>query len=261
MALMAPVENGKIVETQSQNSLKNTSSNKSNGMDKEAFLQLLVAQMQYQDPLEPTSNTEYIAQYAQFSQVEQLQNVAKGMELMRASSLVGQEVYIKTTDAKGNSTFKYGRVDYIVYENDKAYLSIEDNLYSMDDLYNVVDKDYKAAYDKAVDFVKKMNKLPGVNGIDMTDAAKIDELEEIYNNMTDYEKTFIAKDIVKDLEQYIERLKEVRAAAEEWEKNNAGETEGPEGTEGSEGAEGVEGTEGTEGSGEGSENSGAGGTE
>lgn len=56
MALMAPVEDGKIVTTESQNSLKkNNATGMQSGMDKDAFLQLLVAQMQYQDPLEPTS--------------------------------------------------------------------------------------------------------------------------------------------------------------------------------------------------------------
>ena len=96
MALVAPVENGKIVETASQTSVSKAAKS-SSGMDKEAFLQLLVAQMKYQDPLEPTSNTEYIAQYAQFSQVEQMQNMSNSMDLQRASSLVGKEVYIKTT--------------------------------------------------------------------------------------------------------------------------------------------------------------------
>ena len=95
MALVAPVENGKIVETASQTSVSKAAKS-SSGMDKEAFLQLLVAQMKYQDPLEPTSNTEYIAQYAQFSQVEQMQNMSNSMDLQRASSLVGKEVYIKT---------------------------------------------------------------------------------------------------------------------------------------------------------------------
>ena len=66
MSLIAPVEDGKIVETQSQSSLDKAKKNSSsNGMDKDAFLQLLVAQMRYQDPLEPTSNTEFISQYAQ----------------------------------------------------------------------------------------------------------------------------------------------------------------------------------------------------
>ena len=103
MALVAPVENGKIVETTSQSSLKNQSTSSSSGMDKDTFLQLLVAQMKYQDPLEPTSNTEYVAQYAQFSQVEQMQNMASSTDLARASALVGEEVYIKTTTSTGET--------------------------------------------------------------------------------------------------------------------------------------------------------------
>ena len=46
-------------------------------LGKDAFLQLLVCQMQNQDPMNPNSDTEYVAQLAQFSQLEQLQNEAK----------------------------------------------------------------------------------------------------------------------------------------------------------------------------------------
>lgn len=213
-SLMAPVENGKIVETTSQNSLKNKKTNTS-GMDKESFLQLLVAQMKYQDPLEPTSNTEYIAQYAQFSQVEQLQNMAASTDLSRASSLVGKHVYVKTTDASGATVETYGKVDYVVYENGKAYLSINESLYSLDDLGSVVDKTYKDAYEKAYDFTARLNKLPAVTSVDLTDAGEIDELEKIYRGMDDYEKSFVAEDTVKRLDKYVARLQEVRRAAEQ----------------------------------------------
>lgn len=213
MALVATVENGKVVESASQSSLKNTSKTSNNGMDKDAFLQLLVAQMKYQDPLEPTSNTEYIAQYAQFSQVEQLQNMASSTDLARASSLVGKEVYIKTTTSSGETKYVQGKVDYVVYENNKAYLSIEESLYSLDDLDTVVDKDYLDAYNKALDFNVKLNKLPAVAAIDLTDAKEIDELEKTYNEMSDYEKSFVASDTVKTLNKYIERLKAVHEAA------------------------------------------------
>lgn len=219
MALMAPVENGKIVETESQNSLRNAGKS-SDGMDKDAFLQLLVAQMRYQDPLEPTSNTEYISQYAQFSQVEQLQNMAGSMDLQRASQLVGKEVYIRTTSSTGETKFVQGKVDYVVYENGKAYLSINESLYSIEDLDTVVDKEYLDAYTKAEDFVTTLRKLPPVNSVDSSDLDAIDKLEEIYNNMNDYEKTFVAKDIVTELEKYIEKAKEVRARAEESNKSD-----------------------------------------
>ena len=234
MAIMAPVEDGKIVETTSQNSLKNTSKLNNNGMDKDAFLQLLVAQMQYQDPLEPTSNTEYISQYAQFSQVEQMQNMAASTELARAGSLVGQEVYIKTTTSSGETKHVQGKVDYVVYENGKAYLSIDEQLYSLDDLDTVADKEYLNAYNKAYDFTVRLNKLPVLGGVDMSDADEIDELEKLYSEMNDYEKSFVAEDTVKTLNKYIEKLKEVRTAAGEEDADsgeNGEETEGTDGTE------------------------------
>lgn len=215
MALIAPVEDGKVVETESQKSLKKQLTAEKNGMDKEAFLQLLVAQMQYQDPLEPTSNTEFISQYAQFSQVEQMQNLAATSELARATSLVGQHVYVKTTGSDGEPNYIYGKVDYVAFENNKAYVSIEESLYSIDDVDTVVDLQYKDAYDKAYDFNTRLNKLPKPAHVDLSNAEEIDELEKIYNEMTDYEKSFVASDVVKNLNKYIERLKEVRAAAEE----------------------------------------------
>lgn len=226
--IYAPVKDGKIVETESQKSLKKAATADKNGMDKDAFLQLLVAQMQYQDPLEPTSNTEFISQYAQFSQVEQMQNLAATSELARASSLVGEEVYVKTTNTAGEPTYKYGKVDYVVFENGKAYLAIEESLYALEDLNTVVDVEYQKAYDKAYDFTAELNKLPGVKRVDMSNAEKVDELEKIYNEMTDYEKSFVATDTVKRLNEYIEKIKEIRAAADklEGEKPEEGEEDG-----------------------------------
>lgn len=238
-SLFAPVEDGKIVETDSQNSLKKVKGGNKSGMDKEAFLQLLVAQMQYQDPLEPTSNTEFVSQYAQFSQVEQMQNMAATSELARATSLVGQEVYIKTTSSSGDPKYVYGKVDYVTIEAGKAYLAIDEELYSLDDLETVVDATYKAAYDKAYDFTVKMNKLPKVSAVDLSNEEAIEELRKIYEGMNDYEKSFLTKDNIKKYEEYLTRLEEVRNAAADADKN--------EGTEGS-GGDDKDSTEGTGGS-------------
>uniref|UniRef100_UPI004055A410 flagellar hook assembly protein FlgD n=1 Tax=Acetatifactor sp. TaxID=1872090 RepID=UPI004055A410 len=239
MALVQPIEDGKIVETASQSSLKKVNA-AGNDMDKDAFLQLLVAQMKYQDPLQPTSNTEYISQYAQFSQVESLSNMSSNLDLQRASGLVGEQVYVKTTTSSGDTKYIQGKVDYVVYENNKAYLSINEELYSLEDLDTVADAEYMAAYDKAYEFVAKHNKLPVLNGVDMTDADEIDALEKEYNEMTEYEKSFIASDVVESLNKYIDKLKEVRLAEEQSGNNNPEDngTPGDNGnTEGSEGAE------------------------
>jgi flagellar basal-body rod modification protein FlgD len=70
-----------------------------NELGKDEFLQLLVAQLKYQDPLEPTSSDEFIATSAQFTVVEKLDELTKQGEntalinsLTTAGSLVGREV-------------------------------------------------------------------------------------------------------------------------------------------------------------------------
>ena len=120
MSLVAPVKNGEVQDVTKLTSSEETRKSNSS-LDKQAFLQLLVAQMKYQDPLEPTSNTEYISQLATFSELEEMQNMRGSIDLQRASSLVGQEVYVKTTDATTGSTdYVHGKVDYVVYENGKG---------------------------------------------------------------------------------------------------------------------------------------------
>lgn len=238
MALVAPVEDGKVVETTSQSSL-NKANSANDSMDKEAFLQLLVAQMKYQDPLQPTSNTEYISQYAQFSQVEQMQNMSSSMDLQRASGLVGQTVYVKTTNSSGVTNYIQGKVDYVVYENGNAYLAINEQLYSLDDLDTVVDPTYLAAYDKATDFVKRIAKLPNVKAIDLTDADEIEELEQIFNEMSEYEKTFVAKDVETALKEYVTKIDELRAIEETKKKEEEAKNNNTENGEGNDDVNGA----------------------
>jgi flagellar basal-body rod modification protein FlgD len=63
--------------------------------DQDTFLKLLVAQLKYQDPSNPADSTQFLAQTAQFTQVEKLGQIAdlmKGQQLVGASGLVGRTV-------------------------------------------------------------------------------------------------------------------------------------------------------------------------
>lgn len=211
MGAVAEVKDGKIVESTSASSLAKESSKKTSNstVDKDQFLQLLVAQMKYQDPLEPTSNTEYISQYATFSELEQMQNMSATLELSRASSLVGQTVLMKVTDSSGNTTSVQGNVDYIVYENNKAYLSINGDLYSLDDLDTVADEKYLTAYKLAADFINAYGKLPALGNLTVDDKESVESLKEKYDNMTDYQKNFIKDDYVSGLKDYVNKMKDL----------------------------------------------------
>jgi flagellar basal-body rod modification protein FlgD len=72
--------------------------------DQDTFLKLLVAQLKYQDPSKPTDSTQFLAQTAQFTQVQKLGQIADMMQaqqLIGASALVGRTVTYQ--DANGAS--------------------------------------------------------------------------------------------------------------------------------------------------------------
>jgi len=213
----AVVSNGQLQEaTASSNSLSSSKTSSTTSLDKEAFLQLLVAQMKYQDPLEPTDNTEYISQLATFSELEEMQNMVVSNELSRASGLVGQEVICKVTNSStGASQYVQGYVDYVVYENNKAYVSINDALYSVDDVYEVVDPEYSEAYQLGQKFASAVASLPGVNELTLDYEEAITTLRTTYDEMSDYQKSFIAQDVSELLGKYEARIKELKLAAEQ----------------------------------------------
>lgn len=58
---------------------------KDDPLGRDTFLQLLITQMQHQDPLQPQENGEFLAQLAQFSSLESLQQIKDDMAALRAT--------------------------------------------------------------------------------------------------------------------------------------------------------------------------------
>ncbi len=78
-------------------------------MGKDEFLKILVTQLQNQDPLNPMDDKEFIAQMAQFTSLEQMQNVAKATMTQQATMMIGNYVKAEViTD--GAEELVYGKV-------------------------------------------------------------------------------------------------------------------------------------------------------
>jgi flagellar basal-body rod modification protein FlgD len=92
-------------------SASNAASTPSSALGKDDFLELLVVQLQNQDPLNPLDDKEFIAQLAQFSSLEQMSNVASGIEALtktvsRQDSLSAVSYIGKNVVAEGNTVSK-----------------------------------------------------------------------------------------------------------------------------------------------------------
>jgi flagellar basal-body rod modification protein FlgD len=108
------------------------------GLGKDAFLQLMVTQMRYQDPLQPQDNSQFLAQLAQFTSLEQMTNISdannnmlKSLQTMQQYSqlsfehqLIGSTVTV-ATDTTGTTVT--GQVKGIKMVNGDAQLIVGDN--------------------------------------------------------------------------------------------------------------------------------------
>lgn len=168
---------------------------KKSDLDKDAFLQLLVAQMQYQDPLNPGDSTEYMSQLAQYSSLEATMNISDNVKMGNSLNLVGQYVIMNTTDSAGKSKMVSGLVQYATVKNGEVLLSIDDNYYPAADLDSVVDYDYYLYLNKKEESTD--NKNEGTN----TDKNNTGNTS--VNDATDNNKKawfYLGGDILKGIE-------------------------------------------------------------
>ncbi|QNO16422.1 hypothetical protein HYG86_17390 [Alkalicella caledoniensis] len=114
-----------------------------NTLGKEAFLKILVTQMKYQDPLAPTNDTEFIAQMAQFSNLEQTVNMNENIQWMlymlgtgfdssNAFSMIGKNVEIETS-----SGIIQGIVEKVTKKDGEFMVEVDSVLYPLNKVNTV----------------------------------------------------------------------------------------------------------------------------
>ena len=241
--LVGAVKNGEYTKTQaSQDATKanqTVSTSKSEekrdtGYNKDMFLQLLVAEMQYQDPLQPSDNSEYVAQLASFTQVEAMQTLQDNMETMQSNSIVGKIVALNI-----NGQEIAGKVDFVQKDDKKGMMvSIEGELYEMSNMVSVVDTDYYNAKYLANLLTDAIKKLPEAEQVTVRDGEVIGEAASIYNAMDEYDRSFVDEKLLKKynevLAQYVKLTQtetETDKTTEETTVNKTEETDSTETTE------------------------------
>jgi flagellar basal-body rod modification protein FlgD len=115
-----------------------------NALDADQFMQILLAQMTHQNPLEPMDNAEMTTQFSQLNSLQELREIHTSMDKLAASnqiiylaSLIGKTVKVNRTD--GNVL--EGVVEEVFTEKDNPQLRIGAEKVSLDDVIEVKAED------------------------------------------------------------------------------------------------------------------------
>lgn len=121
---------------------QSTSTASLGGLDSDAFLQLLVAQLKYQNPMDPSDGTQMLQQTAQFTQVETLQSMVQiqqqlmgFQQLTVAIGTVGKQV----SAVNGDGAHITGEVHGVKFTIDGPLLEIDGEEVPLDNVLSITD--------------------------------------------------------------------------------------------------------------------------
>lgn len=114
-------------------------------LDKHDFLRLLTTQLRYQDPMNPIEDQDFIAQMAQFTSLEQMQNLTDQMTSFiqqqnfnfvttQAASLVGKKVTVFDNETEESIT---GIVESVRFDLGEPILTVEDKHFTLGDVFEI----------------------------------------------------------------------------------------------------------------------------
>jgi len=116
----------------------------SNALDSSQFMQILLAQLTHQNPLEPMNNAEMMTQFSQLNSLQELRDIHVSMDKLSSSnqviylaSLIGKTVKVNRPD--GN--FLEGVVEEVITEKDNPKLRIGTEEVSVNDIIEIKGED------------------------------------------------------------------------------------------------------------------------
>ena len=112
----------------------------SNAMDSGQFMQILLAQLTHQNPLEPMNNAEMMTQFSQLNSLQELRDIHVAVDKLSSSnqvlylaSLLGKTVKVNRPD--GN--FLEGVVEEVITEKDNLQIRIGTEKVSVNDIIEI----------------------------------------------------------------------------------------------------------------------------
>ncbi len=102
-------------------------------LNQQDFLNLLVTQLQNQDPMNPMSDTDFIAQMAQFSTLQQAQQTYQSISETQAASLIGATVSVAGTSGASDT----GIVTSVLMNSGKPEIVVNGQPYTLDEIQTV----------------------------------------------------------------------------------------------------------------------------
>lgn len=137
----------RAASTSSQSSSSSTSLSDStlNELGRDDFLTLLVAQLRNQDPLNPMQDSEFVAQLAQFSSLQEIRNLSEATRLASqlqvassAAGLIGRKVEAEITDDNGDTSTISGTVSEVRMTGGTPRLIVDDTEVALDQVTRIL---------------------------------------------------------------------------------------------------------------------------
>ena len=151
-----------ITAMRNETALAQTTQERTTGLknDSNMFLTLMLKQLECQDPTEPTDNTQWLSQLAQYSSLEQMSQMNSGLEdcakyinamyddmminseINQTLSMIGKDVTLSIPNEKdpAHPTVVTGNVTEASFESGSGQIKVNGNYYSIENVISIREK-------------------------------------------------------------------------------------------------------------------------